>query len=131
MGRKRRDRNIAMNQCIKIFRMLDEERPPRSIVGPWRRTFNRICADLGFDKKSARILWSSIGVYDNWDHLHENDTERRQSVSEWREMFAYDLRYCSDRWTFDRLLRVQWTFRHWERAWHYTVNGTHWFDPIE
>lgn len=106
MSRKRRDRNITLNQCIKILRMLDKEETPRSVVGPWRRTFNRICADLGFDKKSARILWESIGVYDNWDHLHENDTERRQSVSEWREVLAYDLMYCSDRWTFDRLLRV-------------------------
>lgn len=131
MSRKRRDRNITLNQCIKILRMLDEEQTPRSVVGPWRRTFNRICADLGFDKRSARILWESIGVYDNWDHLHENDAERRQSVSEWREMLTYDLRYCSDRWTFDRLLRVQWTFRHWEKAWHYDVDGAHWFDPIE
>ena len=133
MSRKRSDRYITSKRCMDVANLI-EKRPnitPMELAGPWRVAFNRICADLGFDKKSARILWSSIGIYDNWDHLHENEVERRMPVSEWRELFADDLMYCSDRWSFDRMLRIQWTFRHWESLWHYEVNGPHWFDPIE
>lgn len=113
---------------------LIEKRPditPMELAGPWRVAFNRICSELGFDKRSTKILWTFIGVHDNWDHLHESNIERRMTASEWLDWFSSDLFYCSDRWSFDRMLRVQWTFRHWEKAWHYEVNGPHWFDPIE
>lgn len=79
----------------------------------WKKLFIRISNALGFNKKSAIILWNSIGVYNNWKHLHKMKEEYNNTVEDWWSEFIWDVYYCSDRWTFDRLLRVQWKYRQW------------------
>ena len=81
--------------------------------GKWKKLFIRICNNLGFNKKSALVLWNSIGISNNWEHLHKTEEERNRTVEEWWSNFIWDVYYCSDRWTFDRLLRVQWAYRQW------------------
>lgn len=91
--------------------VLDMQTPNDAI---WKPLFDRICFTLGFNQKAANILWEDIGTINNWEHFHPTDNEDRMSSSECREHFLGDVHYCSDRWSFDRLLRVQWMYRHWD-----------------
>lgn len=87
-----------------------------AIESEWHDSFDDVCWLLGFDKRSADALWDNIGVGNNWEHLHMTDAEREYDADKWFDEFSSDLFYCSDRWSFDRLLRVQWKFRQWLAA---------------
>lgn len=47
----------------------------------------------------------------NWLKLHETDMERHASEEDYADMLLGDVFYCSDRWSWDRVLRVQWLYR--------------------
>lgn len=80
----------------------------------WYEIFNDVCCYLGFNHKSAKILWKNLS-YENWEHLHQTEEEKQYSEKEWFEKFYYDMFYCSDRWSLTRLERCHWKFRQWIR----------------
>ena len=47
----------------------------------------------------------------NWLKLHETDVEREADAEAYMRMLIRDVWYCSDRWSWDRVLRVQWLYR--------------------
>lgn len=79
----------------------------------WMFIFYDICKYLGFNEKSASLLFKSIGTDNNWKHLHTTEDEKTLRPEDWFENFLGDVHYCSDRWTFTRLYRVQWQFCRW------------------
>lgn len=78
----------------------------------WHEIFLDVCCYLGFNRKSAKILWENL-AYENWEHLHQTEEEKQYSEKEWFEKFYYDMFYCSDRWSLTRLERCHWKFRQW------------------
>lgn len=48
--------------------------------------------------------------YGNWEHLWETDEEKSDTVEEMIESLAGEILYCSDRWTWDRVLRTNWIY---------------------
>jgi len=47
----------------------------------------------------------------NWEHLWETEAEKSKSVYDWFDMLRWETFYCSDRWSWDRFLRVHWIFQ--------------------
>lgn len=55
----------------------------------------------------------------NWERLHETGTERRVIAEEFAAELLSEVWYCSDRWSWDRVLRVQWLYKRLEdRCYH-------------
>lgn len=80
----------------------------------WVEIFNHICKRLGYNTKSTELLFDSIGIDNNWEHLHMTEEEENKTSEEWfKDEFLADVAYCADRWTFGRLFRVQWAFCRW------------------
>lgn len=52
----------------------------------------------------------------NWEHLWETKDEEKLSTLEIKDNLIGEIFYCSDRWSWDRLLRVNWlALRLWSR----------------
>ena len=88
------------------------------VVDGWHEIFIHVCYHLDINKKSAEVLWNNL-AYGNWEHLHQTEEEENYSEEEWFKNFYYDVLYCSDRWSLDRLERCHWQFRQWIRKTDY------------
>lgn len=51
----------------------------------------------------------------NWQHLWETEEEKQEDASEIFEYMTSDILYCSDRWSWDRFLRINWQFQRIKR----------------
>ena len=80
----------------------------------WYEIFKDVCCYLGFNRKSAKILWKNLS-YENWEHLHQTEEEKQYGEKEWFDKFYWDVFYCSDRWSLTRLERCHWKFKQWIR----------------
>ena len=88
---------------------------PQKIDESWYRTFSCVAKSLGFNKAARRILWENLAD-GNWEHFHLTDEEEKRTADEWLNELCWDVRYCSDRWTLDRLTRCHWMFRQYMYA---------------
>lgn len=104
-----------MRQSTSFFRIAQRRPSPQMIGESWRRTFSCVAKSLGFNKAARRILWENLAD-GNWEHFHLTDEEAEWTASHWLEVLCWDVWYCSDRWTLDRLTRCHWTFRQYMYA---------------
>ena len=81
----------------------------------WHQVFNIVLRDLGFTRKQRSFMWGEL-MYGNWDRLHLTDEEKAKPSSEFLDDFYYDVLYCSDRWSLDRLMRCHWLYRAYRRT---------------
>jgi hypothetical protein len=49
--------------------------------------------------------------YCNWSRLHETNIERSVTAEAYAKELLDDVWYCSDRWSWDRVLRIQWLYQ--------------------
>lgn len=105
------DHSESSSICHQCCRM-DMEHPNDVI---WRPLFTRVCQHLGISKRSSYVLYDNLDDC-NWEHLHLTEEEKKYPSSKWRELFVYDVHYCSDRWSLSRLLRVHWAYCQWKES---------------
>ena len=84
------------------------------VIDGWHKIFVHVCYYLDIDENSAEVLWKNL-AYGNWEHLYQTKEEEKFSEEEWFINFRYDILYCSDRWSLDKLERCHWQFRQWMR----------------
>ena len=65
---------------------------------------------FGMDKTAAE-LFVYQACLGNWERLHETRIEQYATAKDYAEALLNDIFYCSDRWTWDRLLRIQWLYQ--------------------
>lgn len=65
---------------------------------------------FGLSKGAAKefIKYACEG---NWLKLHETDVEDAADSDMYAQRILDDVHYCSDRWSWDRVLRIQWLYR--------------------
>ena len=108
-------------ECDNFSRLLrdsscNSEEQINYYVNRWKSILFKISKKEGYGKKTAKILWENFGIMCNWKHLHQTEDEGKRTPSDWKDEFAWEVFYCCDRWSFERLLRVQWLFRRWEES---------------
>lgn len=103
----------AYTDCMDFFVKYEKQHNnAQAVTDDWRKVFVSVCKHLGINRKSANVLFEDM-CFGNWDHLHKTDEEREFTADIWFEKFIYDMFYCSDRWSVDRLMRCHWYFRQW------------------
>lgn len=65
---------------------------------------------FGIDKKAAKQFVEDA-CCGNWDRLHLTKAEHTIDAQMWADMLLSEVWYSSDRWSWDRLLRIQWLYR--------------------
>lgn len=108
--------NSICKSCMKFCREYENEHSDvKAISRDWHNIFNKVCGYLGIGKGSTKVLWTNM-CCGNWDHLHQTDSEKNNTSDDWFKKFCWDLFYCSDRWTVDRLMRVHWYYLQWTKS---------------
>ena len=59
----------------------------------------------------------------NWEHLWETEDEKMQTDQEIVNYICKNIYYCGDRWSWDRVLRINWEFR--RLCWRNWKNKNH------
>lgn len=85
---------------------------PKKVTEYWHRVFNCVAKYLGFNKATRKVLWDEL-VLGNWRLLHSDE---QKTADDWLNDLYYDVMYCSDRWSLDRLTRCHWMYRKYIRA---------------
>lgn len=108
------DNSLSSKLCNKCVRLPNyEDVNIFNVEKMWRNIFFDVCSYFGIGRKSAKFMWDEMCVHNNWEHLHPTKDELRKSSEELYNSFKSDVFYCSDRWSFDRLMRCQWQFNYW------------------
>lgn len=83
----------------------------KGVESRWHKTFSLVLAYLGpFPRATRSYLWDEL-VIGNWERLHLTDEEQRMPPDHWLEKLRWEIWYCSDRWSLDRLTRCHWLYR--------------------
>ena len=88
---------------------------PEKVTEHWHRVFCCVAKYLGFNRATRRILWEEL-VAGNWSRLHLSYDEGLNTPDDWLQDFRWDVVYCSDRWSLDRLTRCHWLYRTYMKA---------------
>lgn len=98
-----------------------EEKSPVAVRDAYPKMMRKVLkVEFGMPKKAADGFIESA-CCGNWLKLHETDVERNVGAESYAEMLRSEVFYCSDRWSWDRVLRTQWLYmmlvdrcRRWE-----------------
>lgn len=96
--------------CCEWANDLDGK-PPTAVRDAYPKMMRRVLKErFGMGKKASKrfIREACCG---NWLKIHETDVERETGAESYAEMLRNETWYCSDRWSWDRVLRVQWLYR--------------------
>lgn len=118
MGTTAYDKSMELFKYIHNNDNVDSDKVARM----WNATFNCVLKEMGLPKKARRFLWDNL-VRGNWRRLYLMDDEVKRTPKEWLEDFHWDVFYCSDRWSFDRLTRCHWMYRAWSGAYTEVEHG--------
>ena len=81
------------------------------MLNEWRNIMVPAICKYNFHvkKKQALHIADTLG-YGNWTHLWENESEKKESIEDIAATMVGDLFFSSDRFTWDRLLRINWNY---------------------
>lgn len=80
------------------------------IKNRWEELYKKQLFQWQFNKKAANDLfeWGENGH--NWSKLHTTEEEDEKTYIDWLHDFLYELEYCCDRMSLDRLFRCHWLY---------------------
>lgn len=87
---------------------------PREVKIGFIATVDSICEYLGYGK-IGKLLVSDM-YYGGWERINPDTIELEHGSDYWRVILKNDMLYCSDRWSWGRLLRCVWAYNMWERS---------------
>lgn len=109
--------------CMDFFARYEKRHDDaKAVTDGWHKVFVGVCKHLGINRRSANVLFENMCL-GNWKHLHQTDGESEFTSDIWFDKFLWDVFYCSDRWSVDRLMRCHWCFRQWLSSCVGTMEG--------
>lgn len=84
---------------------------PTSVMEDYPKMMRKVLRhEFGLSKSAAKEFVDTA-CEGNWLKLHETDVEKDADSELYARMILDDVHYCSDRWGYDRVLRIQWLYR--------------------
>lgn len=103
--------------CItrkKYYNMINEfcgRKSWRLIVDYYPQLFEAICRyNFKLPKRIIKSMFTDL-CYGNWKRLWETEEEHKKTVSDLCEDLRCEVGYCSDRMSWDRLIRIHWIWQ--------------------
>lgn len=95
---------VYMNSKRKTVDDIEE------FLSEWGPVFCEIAIHLGYakTKRGGRNLYRDMMYDKNWKHLWVTEDEENKDYITMFDEVLYDILYCSDRWGYARLHRIQW-----------------------
>lgn len=112
--------------CKKYYKLINEFaqlQDQQEILDKYPEIFNAICIYcFKLPKRIREDLFDNL-VRSNWVHLWETDEEKKMTIAELCEQLKWDVFYCSDRMSWDRLCRIHWSWqRIKDRLWNQKID---------
>ena len=96
--------------CCKWANKLDGA-SPAAVRDAYPKMMRKVLKErFGMPKKAAK-LFIDDACWGNSDKMHETRIEKHAPAEFYAEELRDDVWYCSDRWSWDRVIRVQWLYR--------------------
>lgn len=100
---------------MRLFRYIDAGNcDPGGVERRWHQAFNCVLRDFGFPGRLRTLMWDEL-VAGNWERLHPTQEEQAKTADEWLDALKWEVHYCADRWSIDRLSRCHWIYRQYKR----------------
>lgn len=96
------------NLVNEFVRLKDQQK----VLDKYPKMFEAICIYcFKLPKRIRKDLFYEL-AQGNWKHLWETDEEKKMTIAELCENLKWDVYYCSDKMSWDRLCRIHWN---WQR----------------
>ena len=94
---------------VNEFYKLEDQ---KEIIDKYPKMFDAICIRcFKLPKRIRKSLFHGL-VQGNWEHLWETEKENKTTIPELCRDLKWEVFYCSDRMSWDRLCRIHW---YWQR----------------
>lgn len=95
----------------------------QKVLDKYPKMFEAICIYcFKLPKRIRKDLFYEL-AQGNWKHLWETDEEKKMTIAELCENLKWDVYYCSDRMSWDRLCRIHWNWqRIKDRLWNHEMD---------
>lgn len=88
-----------------------EGKSPLTVRDAYPKMMRKVLKErFGMPKEAAKRFIAEA-CEGNWERLHETGVEKDVEAESYADMLIGDVWYCSDRWSWDRVLRIQWAYR--------------------
>lgn len=84
----------------------------KKMLTDYRLCINKVMRTF-FNIQTQNIIDDFIDScgFGNWERFWVNENEKDKTIDEWAQDLWVEVLYCSDRWTWDRLIRTNWIFQ--------------------
>ena len=98
-------------KCMEFCKRNEDNNTANEVlISDYRKLMTSVLKnEFHISKKASKSVIDSLG-YGNWKHLWMTDEEKSKSIEEIKDTLIGEIFYCSDRWSWDRVLRVNWVF---------------------
>ena len=80
-----------------------------NFIDDYKRLMVKVLRVFGLSKRNALDAIDEMGI-GNWEHLWETKDEEKKSAKDFMEDVVGEVFYCSDRWSWDRIICVNWMY---------------------
>lgn len=105
---------LSYNRSMELCEAIENGAHFEVVEDKWYDVFSAVLMSFDFNSDSIVFLWNTL-VTGNWKRLHLTEDEEQIAKDEWLNKFHWEVFYCSDRWSFDRLMRCHWLYRVWKK----------------
>ena len=106
---------ISRKKYYKLVNEFEYLENSQDIIDAYPCIFKAICCYwFHLPHHTTKSLFVNLG-YGNWEHLWETEEEEKETIDELCETLRGEIFYCSDRMSWDRLLRIHWIWQRIQR----------------
>lgn len=86
-------------------------REPSEVRDTYPKMMRKVLRHLFHMPKRAANEFIENACSGNWKRMHLTGAEAYLSPAQWSEHLINEVRYFSDRWSWDRVIRAQWIYQ--------------------
>jgi hypothetical protein len=90
---------------------INEGKGPEEVAKSYPAMMKTVLRHTFGMSKSAAKAFVSEACAGNWERMHETHIESSLEPEAYAQALLGDVFYCSDRWSWDRVIRVQWMYQ--------------------
>ena len=84
---------------------------PKAVMEDYPAMMEEVLNSFGLAEVDAENFIADA-CFGNWQRMHETDEERQTlDARHYADIIVGDVWYCSDRWSWDRVIRIQWAYQ--------------------
>ena len=89
----------------------NEDKSPLTVADSYSKMMAYVLRHEFHMSKGAAKAFVDEACCGNWERMHETNAEKALGAKDYAELLRGDVWYCSDRWSWDRVIRVQWLYK--------------------